>query len=250
MDEATDYFDETAEYYDRFYEQRDMEDVPFYVEYATETEGPVLEVACGTGRVYLDLLEAGIDVDGFDGAPEMLSVLRDRAAERDLEPSVWAADMRTFEVDREYGLIIVPFRAFLHLLTIEDQRAALQQFHEALAPDGELIIAFFAPSFDVICETYGEWQETTIRQAGVEYVVRNKTEFVDQVEQIVEGTQEVRDPDGEVMAESSFKLKVTPKREFELLLETSPFDHYSVYGGFDLDPLESVDQEMVWVIEP
>ena len=36
-------------------------DVPFYVETARETEGPVLELACGTGRVYLDLLAAGVD---------------------------------------------------------------------------------------------------------------------------------------------------------------------------------------------
>lgn len=250
MTDPTTFFDQTAEFYDATYEPQSIDDVEFFVERAAAAEGPVLEAACGTGRIYLELLEAGVDADGFDGAPEMLSELRSRGAERDLDPTVWEADMRSFEVDREYSLIIVPFRSFLHLLEIEDQREALGQFHAALAPDGELIIAVFAPNFDVMCETYGEWNERAIEYEGKEYTVRDRTVFADEVEQIVESTREVRSPSDEVVARGQFELKLIPKREFELLLDTSPFETYEVYGGFDLDSLESTDQEMVWIIEP
>lgn len=249
MDETIAFFEETADFYDQFYENRELGDVPFYVERATQADGPVLEVGCGTGRVYLELLEAGIDADGFDGSQEMLSILRERAAERDLEPSVWEGDMRSLEVDRDYALIIVPFRAFLHLQTKSDQLDTLRSLHSALAPDGEVVIAFFVPSFDVICDQYGEWEETTMTQEGTEYTVRDKTEIVDDIEQMVEGTREILGPEGERVAEGSYSLKLLPKREFELLLELSPFDSFEVYGGFDLEPLESPDQEMVWLIE-
>lgn len=250
MTDQTSFFDESAAFYDATYEPQDIDDVEFYVERARAADGPVLEVACGTGRVYLELLAAGVDADGFDGAPGMLSELRSRADERGLEPSVWAADMRDFEVDREYALIIVPFRSFLHLVEIEDQRSALERFHDALASDGELIIAVFAPNFEVMCEQYGKWNERPIEHEGEEYTVRDRTTIVDEVEQIAESTREIRGPSDELVAKGQFELKILPKREFELLLDTSPFESYEVYGGFDLEPLVSTDQEMVWIIEP
>lgn len=40
-----------AEYYD--FDHRFEEDIPFYLEYAKETGGPILELACGTGRILL-----------------------------------------------------------------------------------------------------------------------------------------------------------------------------------------------------
>ena len=250
MDHPSGFFDATAAFYDATYEQRAIDDVEFWVDRAQAADGPVLEVACGTGRVYLELLEAGVDADGFDASTEMLSVLRERAADRGLEPSVWAGDMRKPNADRTYDLIIVPFRSFLHLLEIEDQLAALDRFHDLLAPDGELVIAFFAPDFDVICDTYGEWQESTVTVEGTEYTVRNHTELVDEIELIAEGTQEILGPEGEQVLRSSFHLNLVSKREFELLLDRSPFEDYSVYGGFDLEPLESASQEMVWIVEP
>jgi SAM-dependent methyltransferase len=249
MDHPSEFFDETAAFYDATYEQRAIDDVEFWVDRATAADGPVLEVACGTGRVYLELLEAGVDADGFDASTEMLSVLRERAAQRGLEPTVWAGDMRNPNVDRTYDLVIVPFRSFLHLLEIEDQLEALEEFHDLLAPGGELVIAFFAPDFDVICPTYGEWQESTVTVDETEYTVRNYTELVDEIELLVEGTQEIVGPDGDQVLESSFHLNLVSKREFELLLDRSPFQEYSVYGDFDLDPLESASQEMVWIIE-
>lgn len=249
MDDAIQFFDETAHFYDAFYGHRELDDVPFYIERAESAGGPVLEVACGTGRVYLELLDAGVDADGFDGSAEMLSILREQASQRGLDPSVWQADMRTVEADREYGLIIVPFRAFLHLIETADQQAALERFHELLAPGGELIIAFFAPDFEVICGDYGEWRVVDIEVEGTEYTVRDRSEFADEIEQTVRVDREIRDPEGDVVAESRFTIKMIPKREFELLLETSPFEDWSVHGDFELDSLERTSQEMVWIVE-
>ncbi|MFB6153583.1 MAG: class I SAM-dependent methyltransferase [Halodesulfurarchaeum sp.] len=250
MDSTIQYFDETARYYDAYYDAQGPDDVEFFRDLAAATDGPVLEAACGTGRIYLELLEDGIDVDGFDASAGMLARLLDRAADAGLEPSVWQADMRDFAVDREYGLAIVAFRSFLHLLSIPEQLAALDRFHEALAPDGTLVIAVFAPSFDLICDQYGEWQEETVTVEGESYQIRTKQEIVDQLDQIAEGTQQVRNADGEIVAESTYRMAMIPRRQFELLLRDSPFTTWTVFGGFDREPLSDVEQEMVWEIEP
>ena len=38
-------------------------DLPFFLEECRTAEGPVLELMCGTGRVSLPLIEAGIELD-------------------------------------------------------------------------------------------------------------------------------------------------------------------------------------------
>jgi SAM-dependent methyltransferase len=246
-DESThEYFDAYSAFYDAKYRTQDIGDREFYLEKAKTADGPVLEVAVGTGRIYLELLREGVDADGFDLSANMLEVLREKAADEGLEPDVWQADMTDVEIDREYALAIVPFRAFLHLIDLEEQLAALERLHEALAPGGELVVSVFVPNFEVICDTYGEWTEETFERDGEEYTIRSKQEIVDEVEQVMCDRQEYYDPDGDLVDSAAYRLKLLPKREFELLFRASPFEDWTVQGGFDDDELRTWEQEMVW----
>ena len=67
--------------YDLFFERLDY-GLDFYLGLARSKGGPVLDVACGTGRVLLPMLEAGFDVDGVDLFPAMIERLREKAAAR------------------------------------------------------------------------------------------------------------------------------------------------------------------------
>lgn len=241
------YFDATAAFYDLQYD--DLGDRGFYRELAVETDGPTLEVGCGTGRVYLDLLAAGVDADGIDLSAGMLDVLREKANERGLDPNVWQADVTDFDPPREYALVIVPFRAFLHLLDLDDQRAALRNLRAALEPGGRLALNFFPPNLAYVCEQYGEWQTQPLERDGGTYELRTYTEIADGVEWIAREQRELYDPDGEMLFDETFELKLVTRREFELLLEVAGFSSWTVYGGFDREPLESADQELVWIVE-
>lgn len=250
--DPSDYFDQFAAFYDAAYGQQTgvvEEDVQFYVDLAREADGPVLEVGCGTGRIYLELLRAGIDADGIDLSSGMLEVLREKAAAEELEPSVREADVTSFQPDREYALVIVPFRAFLHLTTADDQLSALERIHDTLAPGGRLALNVFTPNFEVICEAYGEWEETTLEVDGETYTYRTVTELADEVEQLVQLRSEVLTSDGERRFERDTLLAFVSKREFELLFRQSPFSSWEVYGGFEYDPLEDSSQEMVWIAD-
>jgi SAM-dependent methyltransferase len=250
MDDAEAFFDAHAELYDRIYAERDLADTDFYVDRGRAADGPVLEVACGTGRVYLDLLRAGVDAYGIDVSEAMLSVLRETADRAGLTPSVRRADMTGFEPRREYAAVFVPFRSFLHNVALADRIAALERFRAALAPDGELVFNVFTPSFEHVCETYGEVQATTFEVDGEEYREETVSTMADEVEQVASLARTVYGPDGAVVAESETPLAFVPKSEFELLFDRVGFSEYEVYGGFDLDPLETADQEMVWIARP
>lgn len=243
------FFDAWAPFYDLDYRDQAIGDVSFYVDLAREADGPVLEVGCGTGRIYLDLLRAGVDAHGIDVSRNMLAELERKARAADLDPRVRVADMRTFDADREYALVVVPFRAFLHNVTLADQKRALRSIREALAPTGRLALNFFAPSAEIICETYGQTAERTVERDGEAYTLTDRSEFEDELARIVRGERTVRNADDEVIAEGSYRIKLVTRDEFELLLETTGYADWEAYGGFDYDPLESVDQEMVWLVE-
>ncbi len=246
---AEDFFDATAAFYDAKYDADQGGDLAFYRELALEADGPVVEVGCGTGRIYLDLLRAGVDADGIDLSAAMLDVLREQAADEGLEPNVWQADVTEFEPDREYALVIIPFRAFLHLTDLDDQLAALGHIRESLAPGGRLALNFFVPNFEVICDTYGEWHEESFEREGEQYTMRWRVEVVDDVAQVIRERREIYDADGEQVAEGAFELTLISRREFELLVRNVGYSDWAVYGGFDRESLESADQEMVWIVE-
>ena len=66
----------------RSFASRDAE-IPFFVKQAQLAGGPVLEVACGTGRITLPIARAGLDVTGLDVSRPMLELARRKAeAER------------------------------------------------------------------------------------------------------------------------------------------------------------------------
>ena len=95
------------------------EDVPFYVDLAREADGPVVELAVGTGRVALEVARAtGRRVLGVDSSPAMLAEARARAGEAGVDLELREQDMRDFELDEPAALIYCPFRALLHLRTL------------------------------------------------------------------------------------------------------------------------------------
>jgi len=236
-----------------FYHQRQVEgqrpDVEFYVERALGADGPVLEMACGTGRIYLPLLDVGVDADGFDRSADALALLRETAAEVGFTPSVWRADMTAFATDHTYDLVICPFNAVQHLLSIDAQLAALREAYRVLRPGGRLCFDVFVPRFEYITESYGETDTETVAYRGAPHEFRTLTELVDEVDQVIAVRTELVDPDGKRVFAERHRLKLLPRRELELLARLSPFEDWTVTRNFSDEPLEDGDAVQVWTLE-
>lgn len=248
MEETGAFFDSLAGFYDAEHEALDIGDAAFYVDLARDADGPVLEIGCGTGRVYLELLAAGVDADGIDVSAEMLDVLEAKAAERGHTPTVRQADMTDFDPEREYALVIVPYRTFLHNTTLSARKRALRNIYDALEAGGTLALNFFVPSFEFISEYYGTPETRTVTKDGDEYVVTEVSRIVDEVNLVAE-TEQTIERDGEVVETAAHRLALVSKSEFELLLETTGWSEWTAYGGFDREPLDDGSREMVWVVE-
>jgi len=240
-------FEKWAKAYDLIYGKY-KEDIDFYRKEARKAKGKVLEIACGTGRIYLEMLKDGADAYGIDISKNMLKVLKMKAKKLRLKPKVRKADMRTFKLDQKFSLIIIPFRSFLHNLTIEDQIKTLKNIKNHLAPNGKFILNFFFPNPEVILKTYGKKIKETIKTEGKKYTLINKSYFVDEVNQIVEFIDTLKE-NNKTIWQDKFQLAFIYKREFELLLSLAGFKKWKVYAGFNRKPLKSYKQEMVWIIE-
>jgi SAM-dependent methyltransferase len=247
MAEENRFSEELAAFYEATHDHGDIGDESFYLDAATSAAGPVLEAACGTGRLYLELLRNGVDADGFDISPAMLKILRKKAASEDLTPTVWEADLRAIDADRSYALALVPYNSMCNLRRVDDQLAALEAFHDVLEPGGRLLFDVYVPRYDVIAESFGEWQDVReVEYEGTRLRGRSRADIADQVTQTYRTEQELLDADGEVVARDEFVLSHLPAQQVELLARQSPFEQWSVRGGFDGEPLTDEDGVQVW----
>jgi SAM-dependent methyltransferase len=92
---------------------RYLEDLPFWLELAAQTGGPVLELGCGTGRVLLPLVQAGHYAIGLDHNLSMLKFLKARIEpQMQPAPGLIASDISGFNLAAHFPLVILPCNTF------------------------------------------------------------------------------------------------------------------------------------------
>jgi SAM-dependent methyltransferase len=97
---------------------------------------PALDVGCGTGRLLLDYLAQGIDIDGVDNSPEMLALCRDKAARMELSPRVFEQHMEDLHLPRVYGTVLVPSSSLQLVIEPDRVERALGRLRAHLQPGG------------------------------------------------------------------------------------------------------------------
>jgi SAM-dependent methyltransferase len=223
----------------------------FYVGLAREAQGPVLDIACGTGRILLPCAQAGVDIDGLDLYEGMLAPLRKKAAALGLSPTLYQADMGDFRLPRRYALVMIPFNAFGHNLTQEAQIRCLERCREHLLPGGLLAFDGAFPGVAWI----GAPQNTRVLEGELAHpqmglpIRYYDTRRFDRVKQIQYSINEAEflDAAGKVTAvhRSRIEIRWVYKEEMALLLRIAGFPRWEICGGFDRRPLTQETDEMV-----
>lgn len=226
-------------------------DVPFFIAETKKTQGEVLELTSGTGRISLPLLEAGVRLTCVDYSPGMVDVLSKKISQRGLRADVLCADVCALELPQKFDFALLPFQAFMEILGVERQRDALAAVHNCLRPGGRFICTMHNPA------VRGRQIDGIRRYIG-RFPFENGALAVSGIEQggkpVVARTQffEFFDADGQLVW-----TKMLPM-EFEMI-ERDGFERMAVDAGFRVEQLygnyerAEFDPEnspvMIWMLE-
>jgi ubiquinone/menaquinone biosynthesis C-methylase UbiE len=235
-------------------------EIDFYRSLAKEssTKGrPVLEIACGTGRVAIRLAQSDIQVVGLDVSPAMLDVAR--ANSRETTNIQWVEmDMRNFELGESFGLILIPGHAFQNLNEQGDQVACLESIGRHLHPEGKLVIHLDHQSVawlgDLVRDKGGvfEQAEQFVHPETGRSIYTSRAWSYEPSTQtaIAQTVWQERDEDGNVVEQwesGPIRLHCIFRFEMEHLLVRAGFKVSALYGSFLREPLTDSSEEMIWV---
>jgi SAM-dependent methyltransferase len=121
-------------------------DLALYRDLYSEHGGPVLDLACGTGRIAIELAAEGADVEGVDLSRELIEHAASKAQARGLGLTLRQGDLRSFDCGRVFRLLVLAYNGFNHLLTLDDQRAFFERARLHMDAQSRLVIDTFQPS--------------------------------------------------------------------------------------------------------
>lgn len=225
----------------------DGPEIAYFQKYV-ERGQPALDVACGTGRLLIPYLRAGLDVDGCDVSPDMIALCREKAEREGLSPTLFVQPMHDLDPPRTYRTIFVCGGFGLGTNRKQDVEA-LRRFHEHLDAGGTLVLDNENP----YSPGYPSWRlwrkderaelprprepldkaERRRGSDGAEYALQSRLLDLDPLEQFA--TYEMRAAmwrDGELVKEEDHALRINFyfKNEIMLLLERVGFTDIAVHG--------------------
>jgi SAM-dependent methyltransferase len=234
-----------AQYWALFNDDFRPHEIPYFRRFIEDGGQPALDVACGTGRVLLPYLRAGLDVDGSDVSADMIAACREKAEREGLSPRLYVQPMYELDLPRRYRTIFVCGAFGLGSTRAQDEEA-LRRFRAHLEPGGTLLVDIEVPYADA--RQWPLWTKAG-REAlpqepqapeqgdpasdGAEYGLRSRYLGFDPLAQRVSLEMTARRwRDGTLEAEETHRLDIGIyfANELRLMLEQAGFDDVVVHG--------------------
>ena len=247
-----------AEYYDASPIVRRRNDLPFYLDCAKRFGDPILELGCGTGRILLPLAKAGHRICGLDISPHMLEKCREKlrhfSAHARERAQLVEGDMTRFKLRETFPLVILPFRPFQHLQTVEEHLACLRTVHQHLEPGGHLIFDLFQtdpsrmhdPRYLNESDIPGEVKLPDGRRVRLSERIAAFHRAIQAND--VELIYHVTHPDGRIeRLVQAFRVRYFFRYEIEHLLARCGFRVAELFGNLDRSPIRDDSPEMLFI---
>lgn len=128
-----------TQFYDLDKPDAPLDALNFYLAYAENAHGPILEPMCGTGRYLIPMLQAGLNIEGADPSPYMLAVCKEKCAALGLSPKLYQEYLHQIAEDKKYALIFIPSGSFGLITNVNEIKTNLKIIYDHLLPNGKLV---------------------------------------------------------------------------------------------------------------
>ena len=230
---------DTSDWSDRF----------FYLEAVKRFGQPVLDVGCGTGRILLDFLEQGIDIDGVDNSPDMLAICQQKANRLNLKPKLYHQHVEALDLPRQYQTILVPSSSLQLIIEPELVERALKRIYDHLLPDG-ILVASIMKLWQEGDPLESEWEDVAVCvEDGVAFRRVSRTRYDPEIE--CEHTEDYYQKiiDGQVVAEERHQRSPATRAyrpsQITSLFQKAGFVNLQLLGDFTFDPIKLSDNVFV-----
>lgn len=233
-----------AELYDA--ENRWAKDDDFYLALALKTGGPVLDLACGTGRLTRAIAAQGLAVTGLDLSRPMLERARRLARQQGVAVEWIEGDIARFDLGRRFRLALMTAHAFQALLDEADQRACLARVAAHLESGGLFAFEVRNPAARDIARNHDAYAAPIQDLAGrwIDRRVASRYDPATGIEDVTR-TRTLR-ASGEA-AVTHIRLKYTTANALDALLAEAGFALAARYGDWPDTPFTAESIEIITV---
>ncbi|MDP4274598.1 MAG: class I SAM-dependent methyltransferase [Bacteroidota bacterium] len=227
-------FDKVADIYD-FYVNVDF-DIPFFLKETEEFNGEILELMCGTGRVSIPLLDSGLNMTCVDYSKGMLDSFERKIKNKIYSVTLVQMDVTNLNLDKKFGLIILPFHSITEIISTDLQIKALQSISSHLDKDGIFILTLQNPKTrlrlaDGNTRIMGKFQIADNRQL----IISSMNQY-NETDKIVSGFQfyEIYDSMNILIEKRFLEINFKPITDSKLrsMIKTAGLEVFEMYGDY------------------
>jgi ubiquinone/menaquinone biosynthesis C-methylase UbiE len=245
-------WDDYADFYDWENAQTlDRRDVRFWQAMAERTNGPILELGCGTGRVTIPVARTGARIVGIDRSSEMLAhALKRSRRSRDARAPAWLrGDIRflPFRGAARFDLVMAPYGILQSLVRESDLKATLASVARVMAPGG-IFGVDLVPDLPVWKEYRNKVRFRGVRRGGVSRITLVESVRQDRAKKLTLFDQTFTEVRGRHRTTRRFTLvfRTLTVPQMTTRLEKAGFRIKAVLGDYSGEPWDS--RADVWLI--
>lgn len=225
-------FDQVADLYDS-YVQVDF-DLGFWMEEALTSKGKVLELMCGTGRIGMPLIEAGVSYTGLDYCQNQITQFQSKLTSCDREGRLVFADVRHFELHEQFDMVFIGFSSLSEVVNNGGKIKVLERIRAHLSPSSRFTFSLHNP----LVRNLRLDQDHRFDMDGGLRTLEFSARFQPPTSAgIVTGAQRyvIKDRKGNILERRGLDLTfhLIPRDEIEALLATTGFQVDDMWGDYD-----------------
>ena len=237
-----------ADWYDKLTHDY-IVDLPMYHRLAEECGGPILELACGTGRIAISLAARGHSVTGVDISSTMLNKARQKAIQAAVDVEWIHADIRSFDLKRVFSLIILPFNSICHIHDRESIEGLFCSVLKHMNLVSRFVVAMFVPSFDILSREQSErYPVGTVDRSEAGGGMVYETNVYDPASQInhIKWFYSLAELPNEIVIQNNMRMYFP--QEFTALAHYNGLKVDTIWGDYDFSSFTNKSDQQIYVL--